>query len=367
MVDTFTNDRSDAGLQDLIQKLYEFSRSHPNPNSWLDEIIDLYRVDESTTIDDLPFIDVLLFDIKLTLQGAKEMLEEALNLSKVPGGPAPRAENYLDDIAIVDRLLQASEGSWQDLYQEMNAWAFTRAKSCRGDEFDKDLVKNADDLRKSAKTTLEKLKDELFQRKPESFLKDIGEMKDTIVTLIELTKTFSIRFNQMKMEKGIVDFSDLEHFCLAILADDSSVSGEIQPSVAANNYRRQFKEVLVDEYQDTNMVQETILKLVTADGEYDGNLFMVGDVKQSIYRFRLAEPNLFLNKYHRFRSDGDGTGLRIDLSQNFRSRFEVLAGTNYIFKQIMGTNVGEIEYDKQAELVKVLLILKRRTILLSSL
>ena len=352
LVDTFTNDRSDAGLQDLIQKLYEFSRSHPNPDSWLDEIIDLYRVDESTTIDDLPFIDVLLFDIKLTLQGAKEMLEEALNFSKVPGGPAPRAENYLDDIAIVDRLLQASEGSWQELYQEMNAWAFTRAKSCRGDEFDKDLVKNADDLRKSAKTALEKLKDELFQRKPESFLKDIGEMKDTIVTLIELTKTFSIRFNQMKMEKGIVDFSDLEHYCLAILAGDSSVSGEIQPSVAANNYRRQFKEVLVDEYQDTNMVQETILKLVTADGEYDGNLFMVGDVKQSIYRFRLAEPNLFLNKYHRFRADGDGTGLRIDLSRNFRSRFEVLAGTNYIFKQIMGTNVGEIEYDKQAELVK---------------
>ena len=210
------------------------------------------------------------FDIKLTLQGAKEMLEEALNLSKVPGGPAPRAENYLDDIAIVDRLLQASEGSWQDLYQEMNAWAFTRAKSCRGDEFDKDLFKNADDLRKSAKTALEKLKDELFQRKPESFLKDIGEMKDTIVTLIELTKTFSIRFNQMKMEKGIVDFSDLEHYCLAILAGDSSVSGEIQPSVAANNYRRQFKEVLVDEYQDTNMVQETILKLVTAEGSMMG-------------------------------------------------------------------------------------------------
>ena len=110
----------------------------------------------------------------------------------------------------------------------------------------------------------------------------------------------------------------------------------IQPSEIALAYRNQFKEVLVDEYQDTNMVQETIVKLVSKDGEYDGNLFMVGDVKQSIYRFRLAEPNLFLSKYLRFTSEGENTGLRIDLSRNFRSRAEVLDATNFLFKQIMG-------------------------------
>lgn len=352
VVDTFTNDRSDSALQDLIQKLYEFSRSHPAPNKWLDNVIELYQVDELTTIDHLPFIDVLRFDIVLGLQGAKEMLEEAYEICKLPGGPAPRAENYLDDIAIVDRLLRASEISWTELYEEMNAWSFSRAKSCRGDEYDKTLLKNADDLRKGAKKAIEKLKEELFTRKPESFLKDLREMKDIIQTLVELTKKFSNRMAKIKTEKGLVDFSDLEHFCLQILMDSDKNGEDPQPSSAGLTYRQQFKEVLVDEYQDTNMVQETILKLVTADGEYDGNLFMVGDVKQSIYRFRLAEPNLFLSKYNRFHPEGEGTGLRIDLSKNFRSRFEVLAGTNFLFKQIMGTAVGEIEYDEQAELVK---------------
>lgn len=352
VVDTFTNDRSDSALQELIQKLYEFSRSHPFPDKWLDDVLTMYHVDEATKIENLPFINILLFDIKLQLQGAKESLEEAYEMTKLPAGPAPRAENYLNDIAIVDRLLQASELSWQDLYDEMNAWSFTRAKSCRGDDFDKQLVKEADDLRKAAKKGLEKLKEEFFSRKPESFLKDMYEMKDVIASLIELTKKYAIRFTNIKKEKGLVDFSDLEHYCLQILMDSESNMESPKPSVAALAYRKQFKEVLVDEYQDTNMVQETILKLVTTDGDYDGNLFMVGDVKQSIYRFRLAEPNLFLSKYNRFSSEGENTGLKIDLSQNFRSRLEVLAGTNYLFKQIMGTKVGEIEYDSQAELVK---------------
>ncbi|GIN84050.1 ATP-dependent helicase/nuclease subunit A [Heyndrickxia sporothermodurans] len=350
VVDTFTNDRSDSALQELIHKLYDFSRSHPEPNKWLDEVIAMYCVNESTVINELPFINDLLVDIKLSLQGAKEMLEEANEICKLPGGPAPRAENYLDDLSIVERLLNASESSWEDLYQEMNTWSFSRAKSCRGDDFDKDLVKKADDLRKAAKKVLEKIKAELFSRKPESFIKDMREMKDRIETLVELTKKFSCQMAKIKTEKGLVDFSDLEHYCLQILMEPNAE--QVKPSIAALDYRNQFKEVLVDEYQDTNMVQETILKLVTYDSEENGNLFMVGDVKQSIYRFRLAEPNLFLGKYNRFQLTGEETGLRIDLSKNFRSRFEVLAGTNFLFKQIMGVTVGEIEYDQQAELVK---------------
>ena len=138
---------------------------------------------------------------------------------------------------------------------------------------------------------------------------------------------------------------------MAILTDEI-VDGERKPSEAALEYRKQFKEVLVDEYQDINLVQESILKLVTADGENSGNLFMVGDVKQSIYRFRLAEPNLFLGKYTRFTHDGQESGLRIDLNQNFRSRKEVLDGTNFLFQQLMGTTVGEIDYDEDAQLKK---------------
>jgi ATP-dependent helicase/nuclease subunit A len=176
------------------------------------------------------------------------------------------------------------------------------------------------------------------------------EMRPLIETLVYLVKEFSTRFAKAKQEKGLVDYNDLEHFCLAILTEGMSDKGEFLPSEAARAYRLHFKEVYCDEYQDTNMVQETILKLVAKDDQENGNLFMVGDVKQSIYRFRLAEPQLFLSKYNRFTVDGSSNGLRIDLSQNFRSRKEVLDATNYLFKQIMGVKVGEIQYDEAAEL-----------------
>jgi ATP-dependent helicase/nuclease subunit A len=351
-VDTFTNDRSDIALQNLIRKLYDFSLSHPNPDRWLDMLVQMYDISEDATIDSLPFADILRFDINLQLKGACDMLREALELSKQPGGPSPRAENYLEDLAIVERLMSASSKTWEDLFAEMHIWKFSRAKTCKGDEYDPALVKAADDLRKNAKGLLEKVRDELFSRKPEYFIRDMREMRGVIATLIDLVKKFSERFLAVKKEKGLVDFSDLEHYCLEILTEPGEAGEARVPSEAAKAYRKQFKEVLVDEYQDTNMVQETILNLVTKDSEYDGNLFMVGDVKQSIYRFRLAEPNLFLNKYQRFTTEGEQSGLRIDLSQNFRSRSEVLEGTNFLFKQIMGVQVGEINYDRQAELVK---------------
>ncbi|MBS4218041.1 helicase-exonuclease AddAB subunit AddA [Bacillus sp. FJAT-49711] len=352
LVDTFSNDRNDSALQELVLKLYDFSRSHPEPFLWLDQIVEMYDVTENTNIESLPFIDILKFDMQLQLSGAKELLEQALNISKTPGGPAPRAENYVADLTIVERMEHAALQSWDNLYETMNNWSFSRAKACKGDEYDPDLIKEADDLRKAARGILDKLSKELFSKTPKKFLKDMQEMKQVLAALVDVVKKFSHIFEVGKAEKGLVDFSDLEHLCLEILIKKEEGTKEIVPSEIALSYRNQFKEVLVDEYQDTNMVQETIIKLVSTDSEFDGNLFMVGDVKQSIYRFRLAEPNLFLGKYLRFTSEGENTGLRIDLSRNFRSRAEVLDGVNFLFKQIMGTKVGEIEYNRDAELVK---------------
>ncbi|RKJ13522.1 helicase-exonuclease AddAB subunit AddA, partial [Butyricicoccus sp. 1XD8-22] len=179
-------------------------------------------------------------------------------------------------------------------------------------------------------------------------LEEIRLMAPLIETLVELTENYGKKFRAAKLERGLVDFSDLEHYALQILADVEN--GELQPSEVAKEFQQKFKEVLVDEYQDTNMLQETILQLVKSGDEATGNLFMVGDVKQSIYRFRLAEPMLFLNKYLTFEDDPKNTGLKIDLNANFRSRKEVLHGTNYVFQQIMGKAVGEIDYDEKAEL-----------------
>lgn len=350
VVDTFTNDRSDVALQTIIEELYDFSRANASPDSYLAEVIDMYNVDETQKMDEFPFMQALLFDVELQLEGVKQLLNQGLALTKLPAGPAPRADNFTDDVRIVDTMLSAKNESWQALYEVMQNWSFSRAKPCKGDEFDKSLIDRAQKIREQAKKTLQKLQAELFERKPESFIRDMHEMKDTIATLVDLVKKYALRFEAVKQEKGLVDFADLEHYCLEILTGGFTEDGTRFPSEAALTYRNQFAEVLVDEYQDVNLVQEAIVQLVTKDGEQTGNLFMVGDVKQSIYRFRLAEPNLFLGKYNRFTTLGTESGLRIDLAKNFRSRGEVLAGTNYLFKQVMGVKVGEIEYDEAAEL-----------------
>ncbi|WML43321.1 helicase-exonuclease AddAB subunit AddA [Neobacillus sp. PS3-40] len=350
LVDSFTSDRSDAALWDIVRHIYDFAGANPLPDQYLQSIISMYDVSSTEKVEDLPFMQSLLFDIELQLEGAREMIDRALELSKTPGGPAPRAENFIDDLNIIDTLMAAKNDSWTTLYQAMQTWSFSKAKTVKGDEYVKDLTEKAQKLRDKAKKKTQGLKDEFFSRKPEGFLRDMDEMFPLIETLVNLVKAFTKQFEIVKREKGLVDYSDLEHFCLEILTGKMTESGEFLPSEAALSYRELFKEVYVDEYQDTNMVQETILKLVSKDDEKNGNLFMVGDVKQSIYRFRLAEPNLFLEKYNRFTSDGELSGLRIDLARNFRSRKEVVDGTNFLFKQIMGIKVGEIEYDEAAEL-----------------
>jgi ATP-dependent helicase/nuclease subunit A len=350
LVDTFTNDRSDEGLQDIIRNVYDFAMANASPGNYLKSMVNMYDVQEDVTIEELAFMQYLLYDIELQLEGAKQLFQQALELTKLPGGPAPRATNLLSDIQLIDGLISAKQDSWKLLYQAIQKVPFSRANPCKGDDYDPLLIEKAQKLRDKAKKMVTDLGNELFSRKPESYIRDMQELKGHIETIVRLVFSFAERFAEMKKQKSLVDFADLEHFCLRILTDELYQNGTRTPSEAALSYRNRFKEVLVDEYQDTNMVQEAILQLVKKESEESGNLFMVGDVKQSIYRFRLAEPNLFLGKYQRFSVDGNVRGHRIDLSQNFRSRMEVLDGTNYLFKQLMGEKVGEINYDEAAEL-----------------
>ncbi len=280
LVDSFTSDRSDAALMDIVRSIYDFAQSNPLPNRYLKTMLSMYEVENISSIEELPFIEALLFDIKLQLEAAKEMIEQGLELTKIPNGPAPRAENFLDDIQVINTLMAAREDSWNTLYNAMQTWSFSRAKQVKGDHYDKELTEKAQKLRDKAKKKIQGIKDELFSRRPESFLRDMEEMHPLIDTLIFLVKEFSIRFAKAKREKGLVDYNDLEHFCLAILTEGISEKGQFLPSEAALAFRRHFKEVYCDEYQDTNMVQETILKLVAQADEENGNLFMVGDVKQ---------------------------------------------------------------------------------------
>lgn len=350
VVDRYTGDRSDAELQEMILAIYEFSRSHPEPHHWLDQLVAMYDIGENASVTELPYYSYFKKYVTMELSAAKRLITRALQLANLPGGPLPYAENYRSDLQLIHHLETLLEKSWDELYEALQALSLSRLNSCRGNEYDPQLIDEAKSLREQAKKKLESLRDNVFSLRPATWLRHMREMKPIVETIVRLVKRFAEMFQAYKREKGIVDFADLEHYCLQILRHPDSPDGQWLPSDAALDYRAQFAEVLVDEYQDTNMVQEAILQLVKKGSERTGNLFMVGDVKQSIYRFRLAEPMLFLSKYKRFTADGSQAGLKIDLANNFRSRAEVLHGTNFIFQQIMDEAVGEMDYNEAAQL-----------------
>ncbi|WP_221563686.1 helicase-exonuclease AddAB subunit AddA [Alkalihalobacillus sp. TS-13] len=351
LVDRFSNDRGDDEIQNMIIRLYDFSRSYPWPEQWLEQMGGKYSKSEQVeTIEELSWTNELVQDVQLQLRGMLELLEQAKQWALLPGGPGPYYDTLLEDEQMVRNLIESGTVSWQKVYETFQENKFSRLKACKGDEYDEALKERVKSIRDRVKKQVEGLQEELFSRSPKSFITHIRELAPVMQTLIKLVKSFSVRFQSAKKEKGLVDFSDLEHFCLEVLTGEGSSEKRLVPSQAAQEYRQKFIEVLVDEYQDTNLVQESIVQLVTKEQEEGSNLFMVGDVKQSIYRFRLAEPTLFLDKYKRFYESDPGEGVRIDLSKNFRSRRDVIDSTNFLFKQIMNETVGEIEYDEAAKL-----------------
>lgn len=346
VVDAYSSDRNDMDLQKLVLSLYDFARSHPDPEGWLDQMADTYEIDASS-IDDLPWTKELLADISLQLEGLQAMAVRARDLAEIPGGPLPYAATLEEDLAFLKSLGRVKE-SWSQLYEVFQTYEPPKLKAVRGKDVDEELKNKVKTMRDTIKKNTGSLKEEFFERHPDSYVAHIEEMAPIVRELSSLVKAFGRRYSLAKREKSLVDFGDLEHYCLQVLKGEGSTMENPVPSDAAAEYRERFVEVLVDEYQDTNFVQESIVRLVSKDTD-SGNMFMVGDVKQSIYRFRLAEPLLFLSKYKLFTKEG-GNGLRIDLAKNFRSRNGVLQATNYLFRQIMNETVGEIEYSEDAEL-----------------
>ena len=349
LVENYGGDRDDLPIKNLILSIYEFSRSHPSPNLWLEEVLTSFQDLSLEKINQSSLFKSLMEDVALELKGVEALLKEAVYYAESPGGPTVYIDTLREDLAIVNRVQEVIHFSWEETYRAMKV-SFGRLKACNGKDIDEFLKNKVKDLREVAKKRFKKVQDELFSIPPNVYIDNLKEMAPLMEKMIDLVRCFAHDYRQAKKEKGLVDFSDLEHFALQILLDEESTPHHPVPSAAAIDYQAQFREVLVDEYQDTNMVQETLLTAVCKNGgKENGNLFMVGDVKQSIYRFRLAEPALFMGKYRLFPKYGQGPGKRIDLAKNFRSRKEVLDGVNFIFKQLMSETVGEMEYD--AELI----------------
>ncbi|WP_144509517.1 helicase-exonuclease AddAB subunit AddA [Bacillus sp. FJAT-22090] len=348
--DSFTSDRDDQSIETMIEKLYTYARVHPEPKKWLLAIPEAYALDEDKTIDGLSFIEPLKLAIIHHLEEAIAVTEEIRKLANIPNGPAPLAETAIVDQQMIQEAIRLMKmGTWQDVFEYFQGITWNKAASIKKDTCDEVLKKQAVDKRNRVKKIVNELKESYFTRTPERLLEEMRMMAPLLRTLVELAVTYGERYAASKNEKGLVDFSDLEHYALEILTEQGE-DGQLVPSDIAKEYKARFKEVLTDEYQDVNLLQETILQLVKSGDERTGNMFMVGDVKQSIYRFRLAEPMLFLGKYLAFNDISTDAGVKIDLNANFRSRKEVLHATNYIFQQIMGEKVGEINYDEDASL-----------------
>ncbi len=360
LADRFGGERGDEPLYRLVQQLFDFAQSHPWPDYWLRQTAAAFLLDDMDELRNSSWATAMRNDVYLTLSGARDALKQALDVTRLPGGPAPYAAALEEDLALVSGLESVVESlPWEEWSVPFQAAQFGKLKAMRGEEYDKALQERAKELRDQAKKLIAQLADEWFGRPAELFLKEIQELAPFMESLSELVIEFAELYEIAKREKGLLDFGDLEHYCLRILRDPRSTPEAMMPSSAATEYQQQFDEILLDEYQDTNMVQEAIVSLIERPGS--GNRFMVGDVKQSIYRFRLAEPNLFLRKYKAYRSaaalgagepaQGNGNGLRIDLARNFRSRREVVDGVNGVFRAIMRESVAEMDYDPSAELV----------------
>ncbi|MCM3784490.1 helicase-exonuclease AddAB subunit AddA [Neobacillus mesonae] len=349
LVDWFSGERTDDAIYGLVQRLYDFSRSHSWPEHWLTQMAQSFEVGSVEELSQTEWVASIMRDAELALGGAADQLKQALAIAQEPEGPAAYAETFTEDLNMVDSLLsEVRNGSWGVLYEVFNSTGFGKLKSVRKGQADPGLQERAKELRESAKKTVTELKSVMFGRSPEQFLIELAKTAPLMNKLADIVIQFGQRFTEEKRAKGVVDFSDLEHYALRILRHPDSTPELSYPSDAAMEYRQQFDEVLLDEYQDTNTVQEDIVSLISRVNP--GNRFMVGDVKQSIYRFRLAEPGLFLDKYRRYEHSGGGDGLRIDLARNFRSRKEVVGAVNMLFRQMMNKGVAEIEYDDAAAL-----------------
>ncbi|GAA0135947.1 UvrD-helicase domain-containing protein [Paenibacillus sp. YSY-4.3] len=350
LVDWFGGERSDDAVFFLVQKLYDFSRSHSWPDIWLRQAAEAFAAPSVEALEKSVWVGSILSDAKLTLEGAVQLLRQAEAIAVSPGGPQPYAATLEEDIAMVEQMLASvHEGQWSLLHGKFDVIAFGKLKPCKKDQTDPVLQERVKGLREEAKKTLTELRTQLFGRSPEAFLDEMNQMAPLLAELSSFVVEFAERYRKEKTAKGWLDFSDLEHYCLQILRHPDSSWEKVVPSDAALEYQQQFEEVLLDEYQDTNTVQEDIVRLISR--QEPGNRFMVGDVKQSIYRFRLAEPGLFLQKYRSYGEDESAEGLRIDLARNFRSRREVINAVNYVFRQIMNETVAEIAYDSRSELV----------------
>ena len=341
LVEAYSDSKSDDKLKDIVLDLYKFSMSGPWPQRWLRDKSEEFNIGTIEDLDKSSWMKVFIENLVIELQGLISMEEKALELCEETSGLEPYIDTFRDDITMLQMIYEHLGAGVVEIYNRLSSASFSKLKTVRkANVSDENVQSRVKAIRDDVKKKINKLRDEIFSMTPDEMLHSVKSSYPYMKTLSNLVIEFQDKFSNAKKERGALDFNDLEHLCLKILTSENSG--------VADNFKEYFDEVLVDEYQDSNAVQEAIIDLVSRKYSDDPNVFMVGDIKQSIYRFRQAKPELFLEKYNTY-SKEQGKNVKIQLYKNFRSRDEVIKGVNYIFKEIMSRVVGELEYtDEEA-------------------
>ena len=343
LVECYASGKSDDEIREMVYKLYNAAMSHPFPEEWLEECLNVYQVENIEDLRKTNWIRLLWETLDEKVIQAEALAESARRLCEEPDGPYIYEEALADDLNFWREIRRLKDTRDYDKVAEILAGhMFAKLSAKRDSSIDPFKKEQAKELRDEEKEICKELSTKFFNQKEEILLELIACAREPLEGLTELTRQFKEAFSRKKREKNLLDFTDMEHFALRILVE--KVDEELIPTQAARELSEKYEEVMVDEYQDSNFVQELITTMVSGWVSKRKNIFMVGDVKQSIYRFRLARPELFMEKYHSYSLE-DSEEQRIDLHKNFRSRAEVLNSVNYIFRQIMGEDLGGITYD----------------------
>lgn len=349
--DFFSDDKSDAGLQDKVLSLYEFAMSQSNPDGWMRRAVEPYEAAQEQDLRDTLWGGAMWDDQQAEIDRIADRIEQMEPLLESPVGPKKWDKVYQEQLAALAQLKGAQ--TWSDMVDVCrNLDTFTKAsftslgKALEKGEVDGALADEFKSLGSQNKDSLKGMKNGLFHIDESILQQQFKDQYPLIHNLVELTIAFHKAYDEAKKEQGIMDFSDLEHLCLALLVEPGT-EDDPQPSEVALELQDTFKEIMVDEYQDTNGVQETIINLISRVD----NRFYVGDVKQAIYSFRMADSSLFMNKYNTYGLMKDAVERRIDLAKNFRSHENILTTTNFIFYQIMTQEAAELDYGEKESLI----------------
>lgn len=349
--DFFSDDKSDAGLQDKVLSLYEFAMSQSNPDGWMRHAVEPYKAAQEQDLRDTLWGRAMWDDQQAEIDRIANRIEQMEPLLESPVGPKKWDKVYQEQLAALAQLKGAQ--TWSDMVDVCrNLDTFTKAsftslgKALEKGEVDGALADEFKSLGSQNKDSLKGMKNGLFHIDESVLQQQFKDQYPLIHNLVELTIAFHKAYDEAKKEQGIMDFSDLEHLCLALLVEPGT-EDDPQPSEVALELQDTFKEIMVDEYQDTNGVQETIINLISRVD----NRFYVGDVKQAIYSFRMADSSLFMNKYNTYGLINDAVERRIDLAKNFRSHENILTTTNFIFYQIMTQEAAELDYGEKESLI----------------